>query len=305
LSNPQLPLRAIPARKAWPEAPAVQIAPVRRSQVHSGRGARFAVLDAEIFAEKKRQSPPPEALRRLANSIRNEVSKWRAANPNYQEVFEMRFGSFVLFSDWQDAGWNARAELLYKARVERVEECLHPSEGRASDQPPRGITIEQWERMKSENMCTRKTDVAAAHVNLAHLYHEQRKFRVARESYEEALGLYETALGPERQRKLMIPWIATQIAKCDDSQDSDPYPRLEKPHKVHSDSIYPMSLGGTPGEQLARGRWCSGCKSSAYAIAPRYAAFAAGWLFGSDGRCGSGQKSSRGFWHGIQHAAPE
>ena len=151
------------------------------------------------------------------------------SSSNYQKIFELRFGSFVLGSDWRDAGWYARAELVYKSRVEWAEECLHPAEGRMSNQPPRGITAEQWERMKSENMCTRKTDVAEAYVHLAHLYHQQRKFQLARESYEKAVGLFEATVLLEHYRQLVIPWIAAQIAKCQDSQDPDPYPRLEKP----------------------------------------------------------------------------
>jgi tetratricopeptide (TPR) repeat protein len=235
LSHARLPLRTLFLRgkrgrkPRLPEAPADQTRLSSPSQLPSGRDARLVELDAEILAEEKRHRlAPPEVVTRLANSIRNEVRQWRAANPDYQATFDMRFGGF-LFSNWRDAEWYARAERVYQARIEWAEEYLHPSEGRKSDQPPRGITAEQWERMKSENMCTRKTDVAEACVNLAHLYHQQRKFDLARECYEKALGLYDAELALERHRKLVIPWIATQIAKCDNGQDSDPYPSLERP----------------------------------------------------------------------------
>ncbi len=191
-------------------------------------GPRFAELDRLIAAEQRRgsrkRSVSPEVLR-IARIIKGQVEKYRKTQENWDQRFNGWFGLFQS-ENYRDAEWYEGAERVYRGRIEEAEEALDPSEGRSRPLPPRRIPLPIWERMVENDMCTRKIDVAMAVVNLAHLYHEQGKFRDAEVSYLQAMRLYKSPLVAERVRTLALPWIDTQIANCHAEQPPDARPVL-------------------------------------------------------------------------------
>jgi hypothetical protein len=75
-------------------------------------------------------------------------------------------------------------EKIYQSRIENVERHLHPSEG-GSWEPPTEIGVNDWNKMIADQMCCRRSDLAASIVNLAVLFHQQGKYREAAAQYEK------------------------------------------------------------------------------------------------------------------------
>ncbi len=187
---------------------------------------RFAELDRLIADTQRRgsrkRSLPPEVLR-IARIIKSQVEKYRTTHENWEQKFNGWFGLFQA-ENCRDAEWYEGAEKVYRQRIEEAEETLHPSEGRTRPLPPRNIPLPIWERMVAHDLWSRKSDVAMAVVNLAHLFHEQGKFQEAEASYLRAMRLYESPLVAERVRTLTLPWIDTQIANCHSRTPPDARP---------------------------------------------------------------------------------
>jgi hypothetical protein len=212
------PIPAIP-----PASPDAHIKPL----IPERRDPRFAELDAAIAAEKQRRSasrPSPE-VERFARNVKKRVDQFRVRNRDV-DLNQLFRGWFALFrfERHRDSEWYTEQEPIYRARIEQVEEYMDPAEGRTRPEPPRGADLMMWEQAKANGMCTRKSDLARAVVNLARLYHEQGKYLRATAQYEQALVIYKSAALPEWLRNVAVCWIPAQIANCKVSKAPDPAP---------------------------------------------------------------------------------
>jgi len=128
LTAPWLPLRSLFLRgKRGPKArqshtPVVGPESPSARTLHETRDPRFAELDAQIEADRRRaRLSPPVTLKRLANSIRNQVREWRKKHPDHEATFNMRFGAFR-FSHWRDADWYMRTERSWHQALARCQQ---------------------------------------------------------------------------------------------------------------------------------------------------------------------------------------
>jgi tetratricopeptide (TPR) repeat protein len=206
------------------------VAPIP-TKVTGWRSPRLAELDAAIAEEERRRAGPkhPPEIERLARTILNQVDTFRRRQTklDLDQIFEARFAAFR-FDFCRDAEWYAEQEAVYKARIDTAEEFLDPAEGRSDQQPPQQVPARVWEQMVANKMCTQKTDVATAMVNLARLYHEQGKYSEAEPYYRRAIAIYNAASSvPEPWQKVILPWIDAQMANCRDGRGPDQSPRLE------------------------------------------------------------------------------
>jgi hypothetical protein len=228
--------RAPEARRGPKRKPTPATAPARPANYRSkpreieGRDPRFAELDAAMAEEETRKCAVAKRRRevdRVARSIKKAVDAFRARQKGWDldAMFRGWFSAYR-FDHHRDAEWYAEQEVIYRARVEQVEDFLGPAEGRTRPEPPRGISPAMWERTKAYGMCTRQSDLARAIVVLAHLYHEQRKYRQAIAEYNRALAIYTSAAMPEPLREVSLCWIPAQIANCEAAKAPDPFPAI-------------------------------------------------------------------------------
>ena len=193
-----------PQRKVISSSERKKITNPRRGEPIRAPGSRkacFAELDALIELEEEEKRPAsPEALQ-LAGIIRSQVGSFRRKHRDWRQLFEGWYGSFR--SDFQrDANWYEEQEQVYLRRLQMARKSRKPTD------PLIGMSA----------------------VNLARLYHEQRRYVEAEGYYQEAVRSYRSASVKKDFRQLVLAWIADQLENCRKRRPHDPDPiyRLDK-----------------------------------------------------------------------------
>ena len=104
-----------------------------------------------------------------------------------------------------------QAEQVLKTRLQEARDFLHPAGESGSE---------------AEDAAESKALLqATATVNLARFYHDHERWDQAAEQYEDALDLYDSLRVKHPFRRLVIPWIAAQVANCEVKQKADAAPQ--------------------------------------------------------------------------------
>lgn len=216
------PPRVAPSTPRVAHTPAVQSE--YRDPIFSELDRLIVENDSEPSKQRVRRKPNADVLR-LAEVIRVQVGKYRKEHVNWEQQFNGWIGVFEA-EHGRDDEWYKRAETAFEQRIEAAQTLLHPTEAGDRTGPPSRLSATQWKRLVANGMCTTASDVAMAAVSLAHLYHEQDKFKEAAAQYKRALMVYAAATVPERFRSVMVPWCDAQIVRCKKSQGPDPVPAM-------------------------------------------------------------------------------